>query len=367
MLRENSVHTDPVPWDLDDKYRAYAFVENNGWSVPKVYKAGSLSEAFEIANQLGERFVIKQPGYHSSVGVWVLEKAHQDHYIDLLNFRVLSRKDIKPVGLEPQYYLVEEFIKSAYGSDKVPLDYKLYAFGGNISHILQIDRNVWPFRVAMFDNSFMPIKPGIHFKTNPSRYRNAGHIIPLSAPQMLNMCRSLSKTMACKFVRIDCYDSDRGALFGEFTFTPGAEDVGSIRYSDKILNALNLAVEGQAPQAFSDLDVDLTNFYQACAFRQDAIAILPKKIGALLEDGALQFDKRYAKTLIGFLDKTPIGHHFALSARLISFFSGHYEYAPGIELAIKNQEGFIAGDSSLELYALAVKQYMNALRQPQNK
>jgi hypothetical protein len=361
MLRQNQAYSDPVPWDLDDKYRAYEFVKNHGWNVPKFYKAGSLNEAFEFAKLLGTRFVIKQPGYHLSVGVWVLEEVDQDHYIDLLNFRVLKREDIQPVGAAPEYYLVEEFVESAYGSDKVPLDYKLYAFGGNISHILQIDRNVWPFRVAMFDNAFMPIKPGMHLKTNISRYRHGGHIIPLSAPQMLNMSQSLSKSMGCKFVRIDCYDSNRGALFGEFTFTPGAEDVGSIAYSSQILNALNLAVEGHAPDAFSGLDIDLLNFNHACATRQEAIAIIPQKIGAMLEDGAAQWDRRYAKSLVGFLDKTRIGQHFALSARLISFNSGYHEYAHVIGLAIKNQDGFIVGDSCLDQFALAAKQYDNAL------
>ena len=365
MLRQNLAHIDPVPWELDDKDLAYAFVKDNGWSVPKVFKANTLSEAFEIAKQLGTRFVIKQPGYHSSVGIWVLEEIDQDHYMDLLNFRVLNRKDIKPVGSGAKYYLVEEFIRSAYGSDKVPLDYKIYAFDGHISHILQIDRNVWPFRVAMFDNSFMPLKPGVHFKTNTSRYRNGGHLIPLSAPQMLSMSQSLSKKVGCKFVRVDCFDSNRGALFGEFTFTPGSEDVGSITYSDYILNALNLALEGQAPQAFSGLDIDLTRFDRACAFRQGVIAALPQKIGPLLEDGAVQWDRRYAKTLIGFLDKTPFGQHFSLSARLIAFYSGYAEYAPGIALAIKNQDGFIVGDSCLDSFALAAKQYENTLKAAQ--
>jgi len=365
MLRQNLAHIDPVPWELDDKDLAYAFVKDNGWSVPKVFKVNTLSEGFEIAKQLGTRFVIKQPGYHSSVGIWVLEEIDQDHYMDLLNFRVLNRKDIKPVGPGAQYYLVEEFIRSAYGSDKVPLDYKIYAFDGNISHILQIDRNVWPFRVAMFDNSFMPLKPGVHFKTNTSRYRNGGHLIPLSAPQMLSMSQSLSKKMGCKFVRVDCFDSNRGALFGEFTFTPGAEDVGYITYSDYILNALNLALEGQAPQAFSGLDIDLTRFDRACGFRQEVIAVLPHKIGPLLEDGAVQWDRRYAKTLIGFLDKTLIGQHFTLSARLIAFYSDYSEYAPGIALAIKNQDGFIVGDSCLDSFALAAKRYENTLKAAQ--
>ena len=158
--QRNDPGFDPVPWELDDRETAYKYVEQAGYAVPRYAETSSAAEALAAGEQFGDPFVVKQPSRHSASGVYVLEKLGEDTYLDLLRMKVLAAADIKALGAAPEYWLAGECIPSMPSGKSVPLGYKVYAFRGQISHITQIDRNVFPPRVAFFDGAFLPLELG---------------------------------------------------------------------------------------------------------------------------------------------------------------------------------------------------------------
>jgi len=351
MERQNDRWNDRVPWSLDDKYNAYEFVKAHGWKTPKVEKVATLAEALIASRSFGSRFVIKQPDLHSSRGVWLLEKIDGDRYLNLLTGQILGEGDIRPFDGIPDYWLVEEFLEPSCRGNVVPLDYKVYAFRGMITHILQMDRNIWPVRTAAFDGCFMPITLGPEIQLNPGVYRPQGHVIPLHAAEILAMASKLSREMDTAFVRIDCYDTTDGAAFGEFTFTPGSEDIGTIQYSGKIAAALDKALDGEPCPPLSGFDIDLNRFIKAVESHPGPVFHMAPEAYALTAAAALQSDSRYAQRMANHPCDDAIDQHFSLAARLVGLLNGDLPQAGLIKAAIEARTGFIVGNQRLKQFS----------------
>lgn len=351
MERTNDQWGDPVPWDLDDKFKAYEFVSAHGWKTPRVEKYASLAEALVASRSFGKRVVIKQPNLHSSRGIWVLEKIDDERYLDLLNGRVITEKNISPLPPAPDHWLVEEFLEPSCRGATIPLDYKVYAFRGNITHVMQMDRSVWPVRTAAFDGCFMPLPIGQEIHLNPGVYRPQGHVIPLHASEILAMASELSRNMDTAFVRVDCYDTLKGPVFGEFTFTPGSEDVATIRYSGRIAEAMDKALEGVPCPPLSGFEFDYPGFMDAIGTHRGPVFSLPPEVYALISATAIQADSRYAKRLGDHVCHGAIGEHFSLAARLVGLLNGDTPQAAAIKSAIEAKTGFITGNQRLKQFA----------------
>ena len=257
----NDPEVDPVPWELDDKDTAYAYVERAGYRVPRYVRTSSPAEALEAGIAMGDRFVIKQPNRHSTMGIYILEKLSNGKFLELFSLKELEAKDVVAVGPEPDYWLTEECIESQVAGRPLPFDYKVYAFRGKISHVVQIDRNVYPPRIAVFDGAFIPMKPEVDYWTDPDRWLHENHVMPVHAGAILEMASTLSKGLDTRFVRVDCFDGPDGPVFGEFTFASGPDDVGMLIYKSEIFEALDAAIDGADIPAFSGFDIDLDRFY----------------------------------------------------------------------------------------------------------
>ena len=123
--------------------------------------------------------------------------------------------------------LVEKFLSTNTGS--LPPDYKLYCFNGKCKAILYIaDRDKHEHKAAFFDTAWnylgLPYKEG-----KPAQYIEFD---PLpKAPEALSSMITVAEDLAREFpfVRVDFYDVDGKAIFGEMTFTPaGGHDVSEI-------------------------------------------------------------------------------------------------------------------------------------------
>jgi hypothetical protein len=113
-------------------------------------------------------------------------------------------------------FLIEEFVRSEAGEYRIPLDYKVHTFNGKIARIEVINRiGAGQGTDTLFDENWQNV-PNIGTKYKSGIYYDQ----PKCLSQILRYARMLSKAYEI-YVRIDFYATDRGAVFGEFTPTPG--------------------------------------------------------------------------------------------------------------------------------------------------
>lgn len=108
----------------------------------------------------------------------------------------------------PRGLLVEPFIGS---NGKLPLDYKLYVFGGRVAYIqVHLDRET-RHRWILFDRGWQRVS---------SPTADADPAAPGSLGRMIAAAETLGQGF--DFVRIDFYEIDGEPRFGEMTFYPGS-------------------------------------------------------------------------------------------------------------------------------------------------
>lgn len=342
---QNDRSVDPVPWELDDKDTAYAYVKAAGYAVPRYARVGSAAEALSAGEAFGPRFVVKQPNRHSTKGIYVLESLGDGQYLELLSLRTLTVTDLKTDGPEPDYWLAEECIDSGIEGKPLPFDYKIYAFNGRVTHVNQIDRNVSPPRTTLFDGAFIPLEPGKDFTLDETRWLPEHHLIPKHAGAMLEMAASLSAGLDTRFVKVDCYDGPDGPVFGEFTFASGGDDTGMLRYSEPILAKLDRAMDGEEVGALSGFDVDMQVFRES--LHRNPTITCGRELYSRMSAGAVQGDRRYAPLLVSSLGNGVSRSVFTLAAHVIGYLAGDESRAFAIQHAVREGSRTIVGKSRL--------------------
>lgn len=353
--QRNDPRLDPVPWELDDRETAYRFVEQAGYLVPKYVRASSVAEALAAGERFGNRFVVKQPNRHSTSGIYVLEKIGEGSYLDLLRMKVFATADIKAVGDAPEYWLAEECIASVPAGKPIPLDYKVYSFRGQVSHITQIDRNVSPPRVALFDGAFIPLELGKDYSIDENRWLPERHVLPRFAGAILEMASTLSRSLDTRFVKVECYDGPDGPVFGEFTFASGDDDTGMLRYSDRIFRALDAAMLTGRVAALSGFDIDLEKFREDLSL--NATIVADNHFLARLSSGATQGDYRYAQVLPTLLSQELTKAVFSLASYVIGHLCGDGSQAFNIQAAVRRGGRHLSGIQRLAEFEEAAKAF----------
>ncbi|MHA7219707.1 ATP-grasp fold amidoligase family protein [Arthrobacter sp. MDT1-48-3] len=355
--RKNDELIDPVPWVLDDKDTAYSYVQKAGYAVPRYEKVSSAMEALAVGERFGGRFVVKQPNRHSTMGIYILESLGDGRFLDLFSMSELTSAQVKSVPPEPDYWLAEECLPSTVAGRPLPFDYKVYAFKGAVSHVVQIDRNVYPPRIAVFDGAFIPLQPGKDYSTDPSRWKHENHVLPKHAGAILEMASTLSAGLDTRFVRVDCYDGPDGPVFGEFTFASGPDDIGMLRYSPAIHAALDKAMQTGRVPALSGFDIDMKAFRDALT--KDPTFVSDNLVLSRLSAGAVQGDTRYATKLLTHL-KGPNRNAFTLAINLVGWLNGDQSRAFGIQQVLRGRNKILVGDSRLKEFEEAALQFHDA-------
>lgn len=334
---------DFVPWELDDKYRAYKFVADAGYQPPRYARCSSVSEAIQIGLTFGQRFLVKQPNRHSGKGIYLLESVGDNNFIDLLTLKEVTPEKIKADGPEPDYWLAEECLQSEVDGKNIPFDYKVYCFFGRPTVIIQIDRNISPPRVALFDGAFLPLEIGKDYKTDPGRWLSGNHVIPSHAPELLKMARDLAERTECRFVSVDCYCTPSGPRFGEFTFAPGAPDSQMIVFSNSLLAELDRAIAGDSINNLAGINIDTTKLHQSVSNCSTAFPIDNMPHFKYISASGSAGDARYGNLLTSFVARNALQHHFQLAARMVGLSNGDKNQLFFIWSAINSRKGFIAG------------------------
>lgn len=242
---------DTVFWELDDKFKAYNFVEKHNVKHPKIIAV--LEDINDLKNiNLPNKFVVKISPAHSTIGVMLLTKMSSKKYFDHISLnqfdldsiidtqkRIAEKRAVKLDSKTNVYWLIEELLDNILPTRLIPFDYKFYCFHGQPKIIIQTDRNTTPSHTVIFDGTFVPLIYGKDYYLDHSRLLPGIPIVPIHPIEMLKIASRLSKATNDKFVRIDLYDTPKGVYFGEFTFAPGGPDTGMIKFSDEIFAHLD--------------------------------------------------------------------------------------------------------------------------------
>lgn len=137
---------------------------------------------------------------------------------------------IKPI------IIAEKLFDNKKDPDKSLIDYKIWCFQGNPECILvSYDRTDGNYSLSMYDLEWNNISETA-FNKKGMHYRGEDIEKPLSFDRMIEVAKILSKDLPQ--VRVDFYDIDGKAVFGEMTFSTG---YGS--YSEKFYKHLGSKIE----------------------------------------------------------------------------------------------------------------------------
>lgn len=211
-----------------------------GVATPQVFATWATAEGISLG-ELPNEFVLKSAGGASSRGVLPLRRTTGGYELISHDTR-LTEDDVREHFLDQTGsrrlrapFFAEELLRGTTG-DIIPLDIKVYAFYGEVGHVLlrRVVRHGDPESVTAryLDADGADLGP-----LTPDRTIDASIPIPARLPDALDAARRLSVAVRLPFVRVDLYETERGTVFGELTPRPG----GPQRYRrehDRLLGAM---------------------------------------------------------------------------------------------------------------------------------
>jgi len=240
LVRNASMHPDTCldEWQsvehwqrtLSNKYNARLFAQMHGCRVAELYWKGRDLNQLNF-NNFPDQYVIRPTIGHSCNLVFLMDKG-----MNHMDKRVYTHEGLKTVmaaalSKDPyQQFLIEEFVRSEQGEYKIPVDYKLSLFNGELAVINVINRTSPKSGLSSsYDENWNMLEDICKL------YQHAPYQEPPACLQEIISCaKKLSKAYEI-FVRVDFYATDKGAVFGEFTPTPG-RGMGFTPEADKMLS-----------------------------------------------------------------------------------------------------------------------------------
>ena len=200
---------------LSNKRNSREFAKMHGCRVPKLYWRGREPDKIDFG-ALPETFVIRPTIGHSSGLVFLM-----DGPVNLMDKQTYTAEGIrnvlgKALDQNPNLeFLVEEFLRDEKGEYRIPDDYKMYMFNGELACIQVINR-LSPKKgyTTYYDMHWNQIE-NISTGYPKGEYQQP----PACLEEMTQDAKKLSRSYEI-FARIDFYATDKGAVFGEFTPTP---------------------------------------------------------------------------------------------------------------------------------------------------
>lgn len=201
---------------LSNKHNSRNFALAHNCKVPELYWSGRNVKDINF-DLLPENYVIRPTIGHSSKLVFLIKNGY--NLFDKKNYSPDELKVVLQQAIDKNehlHFLIEEFLKNEQGEQKILKDYKVFCFNGEVACINVVNRFSPNTGDCTYYNeqweqieSINKIYP--HGEYSPP---------PLCLQEILQKAKALSKCYEI-FVRIDFYATDRGAVFGEFTPTPG--------------------------------------------------------------------------------------------------------------------------------------------------
>ena len=198
--------------------RRYAVAQ--GCRVPELYWFGKATEPPDFS-RFPPNFVLKPDQSHSTQGVVVCRDG-----VDLIAQKKVLLSDLPElmtriapsIGLTADAkWLVEELVLDANPQYGIPLDFKLFCAGGRAHLLFCSDRNGkhshWS--ASWYTRSWQRINERMNygFMLGPTLAK------PMGFEALLEIGDHLARALSI-FLRIDCYMSPKGPVFGEFSPFP---------------------------------------------------------------------------------------------------------------------------------------------------
>ena len=209
--------------ELADKVLVRDFVAERGYSDNLSELYGVWNDAKDIDfSSLPEKFVIKCN--HDSGSSKIIDKKKGFDESQVRTFLKSHLANTFGVGsCEPHYFgikkkiLAEEFLEDVDSFSNTPVDYKFWCFDGDVASCMICYDRIGGGH-ATFDlydiNTWKPMRQYLTAK-NTANFKDVPK--PENLDFMVKMASDLSKGF--KHVRVDLYNTKRGVIFGEMTFT----------------------------------------------------------------------------------------------------------------------------------------------------
>ena len=215
-----------------DKLQTAKLVQKSGFRTAKILHVfdGPCSLDF---SSFPDAFVLKPAAFSGRKGVMLLHRCDDTNkYWEAMENRWLTLDMIRLEQFKwqelwykhrkkPFQFIVEEMIVGENGSDKIPFDYKLFTFDGDVRLIIQVDRNIKPRALAWFLGDFQPFEARTRIETNWTTITQGKHQIPKCHKEIINMARKISMELATPFVSVDTYTTAAGPVIGELELSTG--------------------------------------------------------------------------------------------------------------------------------------------------
>lgn len=226
---------------LSNKYNAKQFAKLHNCKVSKLFWKGRNADAIDF-NKLPPYYVIRPTIGHSCNFVFLMANS-----VNLMDRKTYFSQDIRAILSEALNknpyleFLIEEFVKTESGEYAIPDDYKTYMFNGEVAVIEVINRSSpTEGKLSCYDKNWKMItNTAVHMFTQ-AKYQQP----PKCFAEMIEQAKRLSKAYEI-FVRIDFYATDKGAVFGEFTPTPGAAKYLTVEAEKMFINYWDTFCKGR--------------------------------------------------------------------------------------------------------------------------
>jgi len=215
---------------LSNKHNSREFARMHDCRVPELYWRGRDCSQIDFGS-LPAQYVIRPTIGHSCNSVFLM-----DNGMNLMDGQTYSNAQITKTLNKAlsknrhMQFLMEEFVRTEKSEYKIPDDYKFYMFNGKLSFVQVINRlNVKEGFTSFYDKEWNLLE------NINSIYKQAADLQekPKCFDEMYDFAVNLSKSYEI-FVRVDFYATDKGAVFGEFTPTPGL-GAAFTSFGDKLL------------------------------------------------------------------------------------------------------------------------------------
>ena len=209
----------PLKVQCSDKFAVRDYVKQNGYAAALADLIGVYSNIDEIQpDKLPKRFAIKAT-HGSSMNLICTDRDSVDWDSAKRQMATWLRQDISNVAGEIQYseiqprLICEEYLGDA--NRIVPVDYKLFCFAGKV-HCTMVCTGRYTNAGSNFyfyDAGWVTRLP----YSKKSMLDNRSISRPVSYARMVEMAETLSHPFP--FVRVDLYEVNGKAVFGEMTYT----------------------------------------------------------------------------------------------------------------------------------------------------
>lgn len=202
---------------VNQKLANYRLAASHGVPVPAVHRYWETPEEIDLED-LPSRCVLKADRGASSEAV-ILLRRDGDAFLDTKGRRVTTESVIQKFRRIADRnrcegpYFAEEWLEDSTGRE-IPLDIKVYAFYGEIGHVLL--RAPVQHIGRQHPRRYLDEHGTDLFGDGPEAFASPPRLL-----QAVDLARRLSLIVPFPFVRVDLYDTPRGLVFGEFTLAPG--------------------------------------------------------------------------------------------------------------------------------------------------